>query len=141
MGLFFCARSTSNPSLRVVRATISHRTFLCHSIRQRLWLYRGVGGPELTQCPVLPSLVLRTEESMKSIVLIIGFALISTTAVAYTQEQARLCTADAFRLCGSHIPDEDQVGACMRKQKASLSLGCKSVFDHRAKVQDVTIRN
>lgn len=81
------------------------------------------------------------EAQVKIIVVMLGALLISSSANAYTQEQARLCTADAFRLCGSYIPDEDQVGACMRKQKASLSVGCKSVFDRRAKVQEVTDRN
>lgn len=78
---------------------------------------------------------------MKTIIVAAGILFISSAAHAYTQEEAKLCTADAFRLCGSYIPDEDQVGACMRKQKASLSVGCKSVFDRRARVQDVTIRN
>ncbi len=65
---------------------------------------------------------------MKSAV-IFGLLCLSTSAFAYTDEQARLCTGDAFRLCGSFIPDVDQITVCMRQQKANLSAGCKSVFD------------
>jgi hypothetical protein len=38
---------------------------------------------------------------------------VSTISYAYTAEQQRLCSSDAFRLCN----------------KASLSDGCKAVFD------------
>lgn len=44
-------------------------------------------------------------------------------------EKRRLCTGDAFRLCSAEIPNVELVTACMRRQKDSLSDGCKSVFD------------
>ncbi|MGA7811228.1 hypothetical protein [Bradyrhizobium sp.] len=48
---------------------------------------------------------------------------------AFTQEdQRRLCTGDVFRLCSSEIPDVERITACMRRQRASLSDGCRSVF-------------
>ncbi len=58
-------------------------------------------------------------------------ALIITPALAQGNdaEQRRLCTGDAMRLCSSEIPDVELVTACMRKQKANLSEGCRSVFD------------
>ena len=65
---------------------------------------------------------------MKSIV-VLGLLLCASAANAYTDEQARLCTNDAFRLCGDKIPDIEQVTVCMRAQKVKLSDGCKSVFD------------
>ena len=40
----------------------------------------------------------------------------------------RLCTSDVFRLCASEIPSVERITACMRKQRASLSEGCRSVF-------------
>jgi hypothetical protein len=66
----------------------------------------------------------------------IGFAValatslmsLSTVSHAYTEEQARLCTGDAFKLCSSEIPNIDRITACMQKNKAQLSAGCKSVF-------------
>ena len=57
----------------------------------------------------------------------LAFAML-TTAAAYTQEQQQLCTPDAMRLCGSEIPDVDRVTACMVRQRAQLSDGCKAVF-------------
>ncbi|WP_316159894.1 hypothetical protein [Bradyrhizobium sp. SZCCHNRI20481] len=48
---------------------------------------------------------------------------------AFTEDdQRRLCTGDVFRLCSSEIPDRDRIIACMMKQRASLSDGCRSVF-------------
>lgn len=48
---------------------------------------------------------------------------------AFTEEDARrLCTPDVLRLCSSEIPDVDRITACMRRQRASLSEGCRSVF-------------
>ncbi|MBN8980888.1 MAG: hypothetical protein J0I29_06380 [Rhizobiales bacterium] len=74
---------------------------------------------------------------MKSIV-VLGLLLCASAANAYTEEQARLCTNDAFRLCGDKIPDVDAVTICMRAQKKQLSDGCKSVFDQPATVQPVS---
>lgn len=53
----------------------------------------------------------------------------SAAAQAYSAEQQRLCTGDAFRLCSAEIPDIDRITTCMRRQKAQLSTGCRSVFD------------
>jgi hypothetical protein len=54
--------------------------------------------------------------------------MLTTASWAYTPEQQQLCTGDAMRLCGSEIPDVDRVTACMIRQKAQLSDGCRSVF-------------
>lgn len=63
--------------------------------------------------------------------LALGAALVTLPASAESvdAEKRRLCTGDAFRLCSSEIPNVELVTACMRKQKDSLSDGCKSVFD------------
>jgi hypothetical protein len=54
--------------------------------------------------------------------------MLTTASHAYTPEQQQMCTGDAMRLCGSEIPDVDRVTACMIRQQASLSDGCKAVF-------------
>jgi hypothetical protein len=46
-----------------------------------------------------------------------------------TPEQRAACAPDAFRLCGSYIPDPAQVEACLRQRKSALSDACRSVFD------------
>jgi hypothetical protein len=57
-----------------------------------------------------------------------AFGMLTTASLAYTQEQQQMCTGDAMRLCGAEIPDVERVTACMVRQKAMLSEGCKAVF-------------
>ena len=44
---------------------------------------------------------------------------------AYTPEGRQACTGDAFRLCSAEIPDVDRVRACLHRNKAQLSPGCR----------------
>ena len=62
-------------------------------------------------------------------------ALSSTSSFAYTVEQQQMCTGDAFRLCSSEIPNIPAITACMRKNKANLSTGCRNVMDKEAAAQ------
>jgi hypothetical protein len=56
-------------------------------------------------------------------------AMGSANTHAFTlADQRRLCMGDAFRLCASEIPNVERITACMRRQRASLSEGCRSVF-------------
>ena len=59
-----------------------------------------------------------------------AFAMLTTASQAYTPEQEQMCTGDAMRLCGSEIPDVERVTACMIQKRASLSDGCKAVFQY-----------
>lgn len=52
----------------------------------------------------------------------------STASHAYTAEQQRLCTGDAFKFCASEIPNISKVQACMQQHRAQLSDGCRSVM-------------
>jgi hypothetical protein len=67
-----------------------------------------------------------------------SFLILPTVGHAYTMDQQQACTGDAFRLCGSEIPDVDRVTACMVRNKAQLSAGCRVFFrpseDERASV-------
>jgi hypothetical protein len=64
-----------------------------------------------------------------SFVLAFCLAAWPAASQAFTQEdQRRLCTGDVFRLCSSEIPNVERITACMRRQRASLSDGCRSVF-------------
>src|SRR5205809_3967892 len=61
--------------------------------------------------------------------LALGLTMLPAASHAFTQEdQRRLCTGDVFRLCSWEIPDAARITACMRRQRASLSQGCRSVF-------------
>ena len=56
-------------------------------------------------------------------------AVASTSGFAFSAEAQQMCTGDAFRLCSSEIPNISNITACMRKQRASLSSGCRAVMD------------
>lgn len=75
----------------------------------------------------------QTYRTIGRIALLATFMMTAATSLASAQtssaEQRRLCIGDAFRLCSSAIPNVEDVTACMRKQKANLSSGCKAVFD------------
>jgi hypothetical protein len=59
----------------------------------------------------------------------VSLVALPTAGRAFTEEdQQRLCTGDVFRLCASEIPDRGRIVACMQRQRASLSDGCRSVF-------------
>lgn len=65
--------------------------------------------------------------------LTFGLAMLPSVGQAFTQDdQRRLCTGDVFRLCASEIPSVERITVCMRKQRASLSEGCRRVFDKPA---------
>jgi hypothetical protein len=56
-------------------------------------------------------------------------ALSSSSSFAFSAEAQQMCTGDAFRLCSSEIPDVSRITACMIKQRANLSSGCRVVLD------------
>ena len=56
-------------------------------------------------------------------------ALSSTSSFAFSAEAQQMCTGDAFRLCASEIPNIPAITACMVKQRANLSTGCRVVLD------------
>jgi hypothetical protein len=56
-------------------------------------------------------------------------ALSASSSLAFSAEAQQMCTGDAFRLCSSEIPNIAKITACMRKQRASLSVGCRQVMD------------
>jgi len=61
--------------------------------------------------------------------VVVCLALWPSVSQAFTEEdQRRLCTPDVFRLCSSEIPSRERIIACMKRQRASLSPGCRSVF-------------
>lgn len=58
----------------------------------------------------------------------LALGMLTSVSQAYTPEQEQMCAGDAMRLCGSEIPDVDRITACMVRQRAALSDGCKAVF-------------
>jgi hypothetical protein len=73
-------------------------------------------------------------QAIRQVGLVLAFAvsvsaLSSTSSFAFSAEAQQMCTSDAFRLCGSEIPNISKITACMIKQRASLSAGCRTVMD------------
>jgi hypothetical protein len=67
--------------------------------------------------------------TLSSSMAMVCLATLSQASHAFTQDdQRRLCMGDAMRLCSSEIPDVERITACMRRQRANLSEGCRSVF-------------
>ena len=67
--------------------------------------------------------------TLSSSMAMVCLATLSQAGHAFTQDdQRRLCMGDAMRLCASEIPDVGRITACMRRQRANLSEGCRSVF-------------
>ena len=56
-------------------------------------------------------------------------AVTSTASHAFSEEARSQCTGDAFRLCSSEIPNIPKITACMVKNRANLSSGCRAVMD------------
>jgi hypothetical protein len=62
--------------------------------------------------------------------------LLPSAGWAYTAEQQQACMGDAFRLCGSEIPDVSRTAACMARRQAELSPGCRVYF----RAQETSVR-
>ena len=56
-------------------------------------------------------------------------ALSSSASFAFSAEAQQMCTGDAMRLCGHEIPNVQRITACMHKQRANVSPGCRAVMD------------
>ena len=68
------------------------------------------------------------------VALAAGFALAASTIAvspgSASYERARqMCMGDAMRLCSSELPSIARITACMRRNKASVSAGCRAVMD------------
>jgi len=65
-------------------------------------------------------------------VFAVSFSILSTSSYAFSPEAQQMCTGDAFRLCSAEIPDIPRITACMIRNRASLSSGCRTVMDREA---------
>lgn len=63
-----------------------------------------------------------------TLVIALSLSLLPTSSHAYTPEEQQACQPDAFRLCGSEIPDVDRTTACMIAKRSQLSPQCRQFF-------------
>ncbi len=40
-----------------------------------------------------------------------------------------MCTGDAMRLCGHEVPNIQRITACMARNRANVSPGCRAVME------------
>jgi hypothetical protein len=62
-------------------------------------------------------------------VFAVSLFAVPTASHSFSPEAQQVCTGDTFRLCSSEIPSVSKITACMMKQRASLSPGCRAVMD------------
>jgi hypothetical protein len=84
--------------------------------------------------PMEPKMTASLSRTIRQAALVLAFAaslsaLSSTSSFAFSAEAQQMCTGDAFRLCSSEIPNIPKITACMMKQRANLSTGCRAVMD------------
>ena len=59
-------------------------------------------------------------------------ATVLSAGPSFSSDAQQMCTGDAMRLCGHEVPNIQRITACMVKNKAQLSPGCRAVMDREA---------
>jgi hypothetical protein len=76
----------------------------------------------------------RNRSRMMQKLIALGFVLAGIAFAApapgqgYTDEERQACEADAFRLCGNAIPDQERVKACLITNMSKLTPACRRMF-------------
>ncbi|WP_213287952.1 hypothetical protein [Bradyrhizobium sp. sGM-13] len=55
-------------------------------------------------------------------------ALSARPSLAFSEAQ-QMCTGDAMRLCGHEVPNVQRITACMVRNRAHVSPGCRAVME------------
>jgi hypothetical protein len=72
-----------------------------------------------------------TKAAMISFALILTISSAASAQTPATREEQLNCRPDAMKLCPSHIGKPDEMRACLRDNKASLSEPCRKVVEAR----------
>ena len=65
-------------------------------------------------------------------VTIAAMGLSASPSLAFSSEAQQMCAGDAMRLCGNEIPNIPRIIACMHRQRAQVSPGCRMVMEREA---------
>ena len=71
---------------------------------------------------------------IRSILVLAALGLAAPALAQGTPEQRAACTPDALRLCSVDIPDVGRITACLKRERARVSLACR----HAMSGPDVT---
>jgi hypothetical protein len=70
-----------------------------------------------------------SKAALFSAMAVAATALSASPGPALAQDAQQMCSGDAMRLCGHEIPNVQRITACMHKQRANVSAGCRAVMD------------
>ena len=56
-------------------------------------------------------------------------ALSASPGPAFASDAQQMCTGDAMRLCGHEVPNITRITACMARNRAHVSPGCRAVME------------
>ena len=62
-------------------------------------------------------------------IAVAAVALAAHPGPAFSSEAQQMCTGDALRLCGHEVPNVQRITACMIRNRAQVSPGCRAVMD------------
>jgi hypothetical protein len=85
------------------------------------------GHPEEATMTAFTTRTIR--QAALTLAFVLSLSARSTQSFAFSAEAQQMCTGDAMRLCSSEIPNIPKITACMIRQRANLSTGCRTVMD------------
>ena len=71
----------------------------------------------------------RSSRVLLAATAVAAIAVASGPATVFASDAQQMCSGDAMRLCGHEIPNIQRITACMHKQRANVSPGCRAVMD------------
>jgi hypothetical protein len=113
-------RPIGAPARAAFKSRLAHLANPCAFTHNSPDLLRGFFGG------LMPSF--RSFQPGAALAVALALLALPTAGHAYTDEEQQACQPDAFRLCGSEIPDVDRVTACMVARKSQLSPECRRFF-------------
>ncbi|BAT59486.1 hypothetical protein GJW-30_1_02019 [Variibacter gotjawalensis] len=73
--------------------------------------------------------------SIMTLLIVASFGLTSAAMAQGTSQQRSDCMGDAFSFCASSIPSVSKIEACLKRNVASLSPGCRAEFEPAGKTK------
>ena len=118
--------------------TVCRQSDRRHSLDRRLAALMDITTRRTLRPTEEPKMTASSTRAIRQAGLVLAFAvsfsaLSSSSSFAFSPEAQQMCTGDAFRLCSSEIPNIPRITACMMKQRANLSSGCRAVMDRDLK--------
>ena len=79
-------------------------------------------------------------KTLSAVLVASTVAVISSQAVAQSQDDQQACEGDVYALCQDKIPDQDAIVVCLRKHWSKVSKECRHVMATYGKNQKHKVR-